>query len=175
MILSSSWVKIHQIPYVNLETASQFLFRFFIILQCHYLWLLCKFVAYAFSTLNKRIPWKYQFWHFQVFWWKFAKFLMSFSKPQVSFSWNFAWLFSIMKYNSPVLFKVERCILCAKGTNQSATFLDFLVLRSKFTKFLSFSKQKISLPSNFAPLSLCALGYQSPSKTPPSLSCQAPL
>ena len=35
--LSSSRVKICQIPYVNFETTSQFLFRFFIILQCHYL------------------------------------------------------------------------------------------------------------------------------------------
>ena len=46
--------------------------------------------VHEFSTLNKRIPRKYQFWHFQVFWWKFAKFVMSFSKPQVSFSSNFA-------------------------------------------------------------------------------------
>ena len=29
---------------------------------------------------------------------------MSFSKPQVSLSSNFAWLFSVMKYNSTVLF-----------------------------------------------------------------------
>ena len=72
MRLSSSCVKICQIPYVSFETTSQFLFRFFIILQCHYLQLLCKFVAHAFSTLDKRIPWKYQFWHFQLFWWKFA-------------------------------------------------------------------------------------------------------
>ena len=51
-----------------------------------------------------------------------------------------------------VLFQVKHCILCTKGTNQSANFLDFLVLRSKFTKFLSFLKQKISFSSNFAPL-----------------------
>ena len=48
--LSSAQVKIHQIPYVNLETASQFLFRFFIILQCHYKELLCKYLAHVFST-----------------------------------------------------------------------------------------------------------------------------
>ena len=36
-----------------------------------------KFLAHAFSIVDKRIPWKYQFWHFQVLWWKFAKFLMS--------------------------------------------------------------------------------------------------
>ena len=39
---------------------------------------------------------------------------------------------------SSVLFYVKRCILCTKETNQSANFLDFLVLWSKFTKFLSF-------------------------------------
>ena len=75
---------------------------------------------------------------------------------------------------SLVLFSVKCCILCTKGTNQSANILDFLVLRSKFTKFLSFLKQK-SFSSNFAPLSQCALGYQPPSKTPPPLSCQVPL
>ena len=87
---------------------------------------------------------------FKWFWWKFVKFLMSFSKPQASFSSNFAWLFSFMKDNSSILFKVKRCILCTQGTNQSASLLDFLVLESKFTKFLS--KQKISFSSNFAPL-----------------------
>ena len=52
--------------------------------------------------------------------------------------------FSIMKYNSSVLFYIKRCILCTKGTSQSASFLDLLVLGSKFPKFLSFLKQKIS-------------------------------
>ena len=32
----SARVKIRQIPYINFEKTSQFLFRFFIILQCHY-------------------------------------------------------------------------------------------------------------------------------------------
>ena len=53
---------------------------------------------------------------------------------------------------SPVLFYVKCCILCTEGTSQSVNFLDFLVLGSKFTKFLSFLKQKISFSSNFAPL-----------------------
>ena len=35
--------------------------------------------------MDKRIPWKYQFRHFQVFWWKFAKLLMSFSEPKSVF------------------------------------------------------------------------------------------
>ena len=45
----------------------------------------------VFKFLDKRIPSKCQFWHFQALWWKFAKFLMSFSKPQVSFSSKFAY------------------------------------------------------------------------------------
>ena len=55
-------------------------------------------------TLDKRIPSKSQFWDFRVLWWKFAKFLMSFTKLQVSFLSNFASLFSFMKYNSSVHF-----------------------------------------------------------------------
>ena len=85
MRLLSVWVKIRQIRCVNFET-SQFLFIFSIILQCHYPELLFKFLVHVFYSLDKRIPWKYQFWRFQVFWWKCAKFLMSFSKPEVSFS-----------------------------------------------------------------------------------------
>ena len=115
--LSSSPDKIGQISFVNFE-ASQFLFRFFIILQCHYTELLCNFLARAFCTLDKRIPWKYQFWHCQVLWWKFSKFFMLFSKPQVSFSSNFAWLFSVMKDNSYVLFQIKHYIFHMKGINQ---------------------------------------------------------
>ena len=32
------------------------------------------------------LSWTITPWYFRVFWWKFAKFLMSFSKPQVNFS-----------------------------------------------------------------------------------------
>ena len=39
-----------------------------------------------------------------------------------------------------------------RGTNQSANFLGFLVLGSKFIKFVSFLKKKISFSSNFVPL-----------------------
>ena len=38
---------------------------------------------------------------------------------------------------------VKHYILCTKGTNRSANFLDFLVLGLKFTKFVSFLKQEI--------------------------------
>ena len=68
--------KIRQVPYVSFKITSQFFFRFFIILQCHHTQLYCKFLAHVFPALDKRIPWKYQVWHFQVFWWKFSKFLI---------------------------------------------------------------------------------------------------
>ena len=62
---------------------------------------------------------------FQVLWWKFAIFLLSFSKPEVCFSSNFASLFSVMKDNSSRLFLVKRYILYTKGTNQSRNFKNF--------------------------------------------------
>ena len=40
---SSARVKIRQIPHVSFELTSQFLFEFYIILQCHETKLLCKF------------------------------------------------------------------------------------------------------------------------------------
>ena len=63
----------------------------------------CKFKAHTFSTSDKRILSKFEIWHFRMLWWKSAKFLMSFSKQQVSLirqfdsSPNFASLFSLMK------------------------------------------------------------------------------
>ena len=39
--------------------------------------------------------------------WKFAKFLMSFLEPRVSFSFNFASLFSARKHNSSVFFHLN--------------------------------------------------------------------
>ena len=47
---------------------------------------------------------KVKFSDFWVFGWKFNKFLMSCLKLQVSFSLNFASLFSVMRGNSSVLF-----------------------------------------------------------------------
>ena len=73
---------------------------------------------------------------------------MSFSKPQVGFSLNFAWHFIVIKDNSSVLVQVKHNILCTKETNQSAHFWNFWALGSKFTKFLSFLIQQINFSSN---------------------------
>ena len=53
---------------------------------------------------------------------------------------------------SSVLFLGQMLYTLHRETNQSGNFLGFLVLGSKFIKFLSFLKQKISFSSNFAPL-----------------------
>ena len=66
--------------------------------------IIVKHNSQKFSNLDKRITSKSQFWDIQVFWWKFAIFLMSLSNPQVSFSSNFASLFSVMTDNSSILF-----------------------------------------------------------------------
>ena len=63
-------VKIRQIPQVNFEITSQLIFRFCIILHCYDTYL-AKFL------------------------WKRAKFLMPFSKAQVSFYSNFASIFRV--------------------------------------------------------------------------------
>ena len=81
----------------------QFLFKFSIfIVMTHNSSVNFKIIF--FTTLDKTIPSKSQFWLFQVLWWKFAKLLKSFFKPQVSFSSKFAQFFSIMKDNSPLYF-----------------------------------------------------------------------
>ena len=85
-----------------------------------------------------------------MLWWKFAKILRSFSKPQGSFSSNFTLLFSVTKDNSSLLFQVKDYIIGTKGTSQSANFGGFWVPGSKFTKFLSIFKQQIGFCSNFA-------------------------
>ena len=75
--------------------------NFFIILQFQYTYLFCKYLAHAFSTLEKRIPSKSQLWHFQGLWWKCAKFLMLFSKAQVK-----SQVFLQILYHSSISWKI---------------------------------------------------------------------
>ena len=62
----SAQVKICQISHVNFELTPQFLFKFCIILQYLDTKLPCKFSAHTFPTLDKRIPWKFQFLDFRT-------------------------------------------------------------------------------------------------------------
>ena len=56
-----------------------------------------------------------------------------------------------MKYTPLYFFRSNVVYFAEKGPIKVQIFY-FLVLRSNFTKFLSFLKQKISFSSNFAPL-----------------------
>ena len=53
---------------------------------------------------------------------KFTKFLMTFLEPRVSFSSNFASLFSFMRLNLRTFFHVNLYMLWTKGSYQSANF-----------------------------------------------------
>ena len=50
---------------------------------------------------------------------------MSFSKPQVSFSSNFEWLFRVMKYTPLYFFRSNVTYFARKGTNKVQTFETF--------------------------------------------------
>ena len=83
------------------------------------------FWAQTLHTFYKSIPWKCRFSDFPLLALKFTKFLMSFLEPRVSFSSNFASLFSFMRHNSSVLFHLNICILWTNGSSQSAIFWTF--------------------------------------------------
>ena len=83
---------------------------------------------------------KYQFWHFQVFWWKFAKFL-SFLKQKISFSSNFAPLFGIMRHISSILFLAETLYTFSKSNLSKYKFGEISPEQSKVVD--SFCKNHI--------------------------------
>ena len=84
-----------------------------------------NFKLIHFLTLDKRIPSKYRFRDFQVLWWKFPKFLMSFLKVQISFPSNFASLFSAIKHNSSALFLTQALHTLVKDSPLKCKFLRF--------------------------------------------------
>ena len=112
-----------------------------------------EFLAHEFSTLDKRISWKYQFWHFQ-----FSHcFDENLPYSSCHFPNNKSIFLQILHHSSvtcksSVHFWVKRYILCTGRTNKSANFSDALVLGSKFIKSLSFLKQKVYFSSNFSPI-----------------------
>ena len=92
-------------------------------------------------------PFKVTFWHFRVFWWKCAKFLVSFSKPQVSFSSNFVSLFSVMEDNSSELFLAQTLYTLIKRSPLKCKFLRLL---SAWAKICQISQVNFETTSQFA-------------------------
>ena len=85
-LLSTTCVKIHQMTYVIFETVSHFWWHNPPI-----------FLAQTLHTFYKSSLSKWKLSDLPVLILKFIKFLMSFLEPRVSFSSNFASLFSVMR------------------------------------------------------------------------------
>ena len=83
-----------------------------------------------------------QFWDFRVLWWRFAKFLMSYSKPQVTFSPNFGSLFSVTKDNSSILFRSSVMYFAQKEPIKVQIFETFECLGQNSPNFCRFWNKK---------------------------------
>ena len=129
-------IEICQIPHVNFELTTQFLFKFCFIFHWYDTKLPCQFLAHTYFTLDEKIPSKSQFFDFPVFWWKFPKFLMSFLKVQVSFRWSVASIFSAIKYNSSILYLSQTLYNLVKGSPLKVKFFRFLSARVKIHQSL---------------------------------------
>ena len=113
---------------------------------------LCIFLAQTLHTFYCSSPSKCKFSDFPLLSLKFTKFLMSFLEPRISFSSNFASLFSVMRHNSSVLFHKSLYAL-HKGSPLKCKFSDFRLLVWKLTKFLmSFFKPRSVFSLKFASL-----------------------
>ena len=112
-LLSTICVKIHQISYV-INHKSCFTTQLFYII-----------LAQTLRTFDKKIPSECKFSDFSLLKLKFIKLLMSFFKQKASFSLNFGSLFSVMRDNFSVLFKLKLYMNWTKGAHQSAKFQTF--------------------------------------------------
>ena len=106
-LLSTTCVKIQQIPQVVFETISHFSSVFF---------------AQTLHTFTKSSPTKCKFSDFPLLALKFIKLLMSFFKQKVSFSSKFGSLFSVTRDNFSVLFWLKLYMLLTKIAHQSENF-----------------------------------------------------
>ena len=87
--------------------------------------ILCIFLAQTLHNFYKSSLSKCKFSDFPLLGLKFTKLLMSFLESRVSFSSNFAFLFSVMKHNSSVLFHFNLYMLGTKEAHQNANFQTF--------------------------------------------------
>ena len=102
--LLSALMKVHPIPHAIFETTRSGFMQ--ILHHCSVLWKinLLYFFSSDFIYFGQKYPTKVKFLDFWGVGWKFTIFLMSYLKPQASFSLNFASLFNVKRSNSSVLF-----------------------------------------------------------------------
>ena len=123
--LSAAPVKVHQILHIIFQTKSQFFFNVWIsfsVMGDHSSILSLAETLYA---IDKSSPLKCKFSDLLLLTLKFIKFLMSFLEPRVSFSSNFASLFSVMRHNSSVLFHPNLYMLWSKEAHKRGNFQTF--------------------------------------------------
>ena len=117
--LLGALMKVHPIPHAIFETTRSGFIQ--ILHHCSVSWKIT--LLYFFSS--NLIYFGQKLSDFWVIGWKFTKFLMSYLKPQVSFSLNFASLFNIMGDKSSVLFWLKFYMIFTKGAHDSAKFQTF--------------------------------------------------
>ena len=136
-LLSTTCVKIYQIPYVIFKTISYF----------------SRHNSSVLFQL-KHIPSKCQFSDFLLLELKFIKFLMSFFKQKKSFSSTFGSLFSAMIDNSSAIFQLNLYMLVTKVAHESVNFQTCHCSHYNLPNWcMSFLKRRASFSSNFASLS----------------------
>ena len=102
--LLSALIKVHPIPHAIFDTKSSEFIQ--ILHHCSVSWKTTPLYFYSsnLAYFEQRDLIEMTFSDFWVVGWKFTKFLVSYLKPQVSFSLNFTLLFSVMRYKSSILF-----------------------------------------------------------------------
>ena len=124
-ILLSAVMKVQPIPHAIFETIGSGFIP--ILHHCSVSWEKDNssiFLVQTFYTLNKRAH-QSEVLDFWVVGWKFTKFLVSYLKQQVSFSHNFASLFSVMRDNSFCTFSTETLYDLVKRSPSKPKISDF--------------------------------------------------
>ena len=149
--LSTARVKIHQVSHVIFQTKSQFFFKLWLTLQWHVRSFFRSFLAKTLYAIGKSSTRRCKFSDVPLVALKFTKFLMSFLEPIVSFLSNFASLFSVMRHNSSVVFRLNLYMLWTKRAHQCTIFQTFECSNeSSPNSSCNFRNYNVRVYSNFA-------------------------
>ena len=123
--LLGALIKVHPIPHVIFETIRSGFIQ--ILHHCSVSWKITPLYFFSSNLIyfGQKQPTEVKFLDFWVVGWKFTKFLVSYLKPRVSFSLNFASLFNVMGDKSSVLFWLKLYMIFTKGAHHSAQTFDW--------------------------------------------------
>ena len=105
--LFSALIKVPPNPHAIFKTARSGLIP--ILHRCSVSWKITPLYFFSSNLIyfGQKEPMEVKFWDFWEDDWKFTNFFISYLKPRISFSLNFASLFGVMRDNSSVLFLAE--------------------------------------------------------------------